>query len=162
MLEPSLAFGRCSAERAELRLGKGVRSDEDRESGSCPGDAFDLEGRLILPAYGGRSRRGLSPAGAGRSTIWRVPKKLVNFPMELDGVTADDGAVAGMRALTDFGGRVRAAREAQGLTQEQVAERSGVHATEVSRIEAGKRDPKVSTLLRLAAALETSPGSLLD
>jgi transcriptional regulator with XRE-family HTH domain len=47
-------------------------------------------------------------------------------------------------------------------TQEQVAQRSGVHATEVSRIEAGKRDPKVSTLERLAKAVEVKPGRLLD
>jgi transcriptional regulator with XRE-family HTH domain len=48
------------------------------------------------------------------------------------------------------------------LTQEQVAERSGVHSTEVSRIEGGKRDPKVSTLERLAKAVEVKPGRLLD
>jgi len=47
------------------------------------------------------------------------------------------------------------------MTQEEVADRSGVHATEVSRIEGGKRDPKVSTLERLAEALEVSPDELL-
>jgi len=62
----------------------------------------------------------------------------------------------------DFGKNLRAARRLAGLTQEQVAERSGVHATEVSRIEAGKRDPKVSTLERLAAAVEVPPGRLLE
>jgi transcriptional regulator with XRE-family HTH domain len=65
----------------------------------------------------------------------------------------------GMGAL---GTNLREARERLGLTQEQVAERSGVHATEVSRIEAGKRDPKVSTLERLAKAVEVKPGRLLD
>lgn len=48
------------------------------------------------------------------------------------------------------------------MTQEQVAERSGVHATEVSRIEAGKRDPRVSTILRLAKAVNVKPGELLE
>lgn len=48
------------------------------------------------------------------------------------------------------------------MTQEQVADRSGVHATEVSRIEAGKRDPRVSTVLRLAKALNVKPGELLE
>jgi transcriptional regulator with XRE-family HTH domain len=62
----------------------------------------------------------------------------------------------------DFGENLRAARKRLKLTQEEVAERSGVHATEVSRIEAGKRDPKVSTLLRLAAAVEVPPGRLLE
>jgi transcriptional regulator with XRE-family HTH domain len=62
----------------------------------------------------------------------------------------------------DLGTNLRAARKKLGLTQEQVAERSGVHPTEVSRIEAGKRDPQVSTLRKLAAALEVPPGELLD
>lgn len=52
-------------------------------------------------------------------------------------------------------------RERRELTQEQVADRSGVHSTEVSRIETGKRDPQISTLERLADALEVSPGELL-
>lgn len=64
--------------------------------------------------------------------------------------------------MAGFGSNLRAARERLGLTQEEVAQRSGVHSTEVSRIEAGKRDPKVSTLERLARAVEVKPGRLLD
>jgi transcriptional regulator with XRE-family HTH domain len=64
--------------------------------------------------------------------------------------------------VATLGENLRAARQRLELTQEQVAERSGVHATEVSRIEAGKRDPKVSTLRRLAKAVEMPPGRLLD
>jgi len=62
----------------------------------------------------------------------------------------------------DLGSNLKAARTKLGLTQEQVAERSGVHATEVSRIEAGKRDPQVSTVIKLAGAVELSPGQLLE
>jgi transcriptional regulator with XRE-family HTH domain len=47
------------------------------------------------------------------------------------------------------------------MTQEEVAHRSGVHSTEVSRIETGMRDPRVSTVERLADALEVPPGELL-
>jgi transcriptional regulator with XRE-family HTH domain len=65
-------------------------------------------------------------------------------------------------AMTHFGPKLREARERLGLTQEEVARRSGVHATEVSRIEAGKRDPQISTLRRLAEAVEVRPGQLLD
>lgn len=61
----------------------------------------------------------------------------------------------------NLGRNLRHAREQLGLTQEQVAERSGVHATEVSRIEGGKRDPRVSTVERLAKAVDISPGDLL-
>ena len=64
--------------------------------------------------------------------------------------------------MTALGTNLREARERLGLTQEQVADRSGVHATEVSRIEAGKRDPQVSTVERLAEAVKVKPGRLLE
>jgi transcriptional regulator with XRE-family HTH domain len=64
--------------------------------------------------------------------------------------------------VNHFGTRLREAREHLGLTQEEVAQRSGVHVTEVSRMEGGKRDPKISTLRRLAKAVEVKPGQLLD
>jgi transcriptional regulator with XRE-family HTH domain len=62
----------------------------------------------------------------------------------------------------DLGKNLRAARQRLELTQEQVAERSGVQAGEVSRIERGLRDPQVSTLEKLAAAVEMRPGELLE
>ncbi len=67
-----------------------------------------------------------------------------------------------MPGVGDLGSNLRDARKRLGLTQEEVAERSGVHATEVSRIEAGKRDPRASTLQRLAEAVEVQPGQLLE
>jgi len=67
-----------------------------------------------------------------------------------------------MRAVANLGKNLRAARKKLGLTQEEVAERSGVQAGEISRIETGKRDPQVSTLEKLAAAVELKPGRLLD
>ena len=63
--------------------------------------------------------------------------------------------------MGNLGKNLRAARRQLGLTQEQVAERSGVQAGEVSRVELGKRDPRVSTLEKLAAAVEVEPGQLL-
>jgi transcriptional regulator with XRE-family HTH domain len=64
--------------------------------------------------------------------------------------------------MGNFGKNLLAARKKLGLTQEQVAERSGVQAGEVSRMERGLRDPKVSTVKKLAAAVEIAPGRLLD
>ena len=63
--------------------------------------------------------------------------------------------------MDTLGPNLREARERLGLTQATVAQRSGIHATEISRIEAGKRDPRVSTLIRLASALGVPPGELL-
>jgi len=64
--------------------------------------------------------------------------------------------------MGNLGKNLRAARKKLELTQEQVSERSGVQAGEVSRIERGLRDPQVSTVEKLAAAVELSPGRLLD
>jgi transcriptional regulator with XRE-family HTH domain len=64
--------------------------------------------------------------------------------------------------VTKLGPNLREARLKLELSQEQVSERSGVHATEVSRIEAGKRDPRVSTVERLARAVKLRPGQLLE
>jgi transcriptional regulator with XRE-family HTH domain len=62
----------------------------------------------------------------------------------------------------NLGKNLWAARKKLGLTQEEVSQRSGVQAGEVSRIERGKRDPQVSTVEKLAAAVEVPPGRLLD
>jgi transcriptional regulator with XRE-family HTH domain len=62
----------------------------------------------------------------------------------------------------NLGENLRAARTEKELTQEQVAERSGVQAGEISRIELGKRDPQLSTILKIAKALELPPGKLLE
>lgn len=76
--------------------------------------------------------------------------------MALPVSTAEHAAVGWL------GSNLRAARLDLELTQEQLADLSGVHATEVSRIEAGKRDPRVSTVERLANALKIAPGELLE
>jgi transcriptional regulator with XRE-family HTH domain len=62
----------------------------------------------------------------------------------------------------NLGKNLRAARKKLDLTQEQVSQRSGVQAGEISRIERGLRDPQVSTVGKLAAAVELPPGRLFD
>jgi transcriptional regulator with XRE-family HTH domain len=64
--------------------------------------------------------------------------------------------------VNDLGENLRAARKKLGLSQAEVSQRSGVEQGEVSRIERGVRDPQVSTLKKLAAAVGVPPGRLLD
>jgi transcriptional regulator with XRE-family HTH domain len=52
--------------------------------------------------------------------------------------------------------RVAAARRRVGLTQAELAEASGVTDETISRIERGRYEPAVSTLFRLAEALDVS------
>lgn len=45
-------------------------------------------------------------------------------------------------------------REAKGLSQEEVASRAGLHRTEISLMELGKRTIRIDTYFRLMGALE--------
>ena len=59
-----------------------------------------------------------------------------------------------------LGEAVRVLRTKAGLSQEQLAERAATDLTQVGGVERGVRNPSYTTLLRLAAALETSVGEL--
>lgn len=67
---------------------------------------------------------------------------------------------ASERAAT--GARLRRLREERGLSQQQVAALSGVPQESLSRIENGRRDPRLDTLKKLAAALDTDVARLLE
>jgi transcriptional regulator with XRE-family HTH domain len=54
---------------------------------------------------------------------------------------------------TTFGRRVRELREKQGWSQEQLAERCGLHRTYVGGIERGERNPALLNIGRIARAL---------
>ena len=51
-----------------------------------------------------------------------------------------------IRALID-------ARISQGLTQKQLAERTGVHQADISKLESGMRNPTLNMLKRLAEGM---------
>lgn len=57
--------------------------------------------------------------------------------------------------------RVRAVRQARGLTQEEFAELGPFDARFLRDVEGGKKDISVGTLVRLANALGVTPASLL-
>lgn len=64
---------------------------------------------------------------------------------------------------TGFGARLRAIREASGLTQEQVAERSGMAYQAIARIERGDVDnPTWKTVQKLAEALGVKPNDFIE
>jgi len=61
-----------------------------------------------------------------------------------------------------LGWNVRRLREAKGWSQEDYADRAGIHRTYVSDIERGRRNPTVTVVEKLAKPLGVSAGSLLD
>ena len=61
-----------------------------------------------------------------------------------------------------FGKRLREVRREHGMSQDQLADRAGVHATVISRMERGAREPRITTVLRLAEGLSVQPGTLMN
>jgi transcriptional regulator with XRE-family HTH domain len=59
-------------------------------------------------------------------------------------------------------GVIRARRHGAGLTLDELASRSGLSKTILSRIENGRGNPSVETLFRIARALELPLSSMLD
>lgn len=52
-------------------------------------------------------------------------------------------------------------RRDQELSQEELADRAGIHRTYVSLLERGLKSPTVSMLFKLAKALHTTPSKIL-
>jgi transcriptional regulator with XRE-family HTH domain len=63
---------------------------------------------------------------------------------------------------TGFAGRLKHLREAAGLTQEQLAERAGMHRFGVAKLEQGLREPAWPTVLALAKALGVGCQAFVD
>lgn len=59
-----------------------------------------------------------------------------------------------------FAVNLRRARQAAGISQEELAERCELHRTEVSLLERGGREPRLGTMIKLATALGTDAEAL--
>jgi len=66
-----------------------------------------------------------------------------------------------MTALDQFGENVRVHRVAAGLSQERLGLRCRLHRTEISLLERGRRDPRLSTIVRLASGLGVDAAELV-
>ncbi|MEM7210314.1 MAG: helix-turn-helix transcriptional regulator [Pseudomonadota bacterium] len=61
----------------------------------------------------------------------------------------------------DFGALVRSLREERGFSQEELAERAGLHRTHVSLLERAQRSARLETIEQLARALGVQPAELM-
>ena len=61
----------------------------------------------------------------------------------------------------EFGARVRAARERLGLSQEALAHNAGIERSYVAQIEAGRRNPALENICKLAKALGVDAADLV-
>lgn len=72
--------------------------------------------------------------------------------------TPSNGEVDGVK----LGKRIRELRLAAGLTQAEVARRTGIHRPNIARVEAGRHTPSLETLTRLAQAIGVPTTRVLD
>lgn len=63
--------------------------------------------------------------------------------------------------VADLGAAIRERRQAEGLSQEALAEIADFDRTYISLVERGERNPSFTNLCRLAAALDVTPSELL-
>jgi transcriptional regulator with XRE-family HTH domain len=62
--------------------------------------------------------------------------------------------------IEEIGEKIRLAREAQGMSQDDLADLMGTERVTVSRHESGTREMKIATFLQYADALNTDPALL--
>jgi transcriptional regulator with XRE-family HTH domain len=65
-------------------------------------------------------------------------------------------------ALGVFAANLRRFRLERSLTQEELAGRAAMDASELRRLESARRDPGIRVLLRLSRGLEVRPADLLE
>ena len=63
--------------------------------------------------------------------------------------------------LVRFGQRLRSIRIEKGLSQEELAQKAGLHRTYVSSVERGERNISLVNIAKLAAALGLKPSELV-
>jgi transcriptional regulator with XRE-family HTH domain len=68
--------------------------------------------------------------------------------------------VAPRSVKSRFGSRLRQLRDERGYSQEELAERAGLHRNYVGGIERGERNVALENIVKLAKALSVSPQDL--
>jgi transcriptional regulator with XRE-family HTH domain len=67
-----------------------------------------------------------------------------------------------MEAVVQIGDRLRQLRERRALRQEDLAALAGVGKNTVNRIEKNRTEPHMTTVRKLAEALEVDPAELIE
>lgn len=68
----------------------------------------------------------------------------------------------GSFTVEDFGRQLRQRRKELGMSQEAFAHHVGLDRTYIGGIERGERNPSLTTILRIASALNADPASLFQ
>jgi transcriptional regulator with XRE-family HTH domain len=69
--------------------------------------------------------------------------------------------MADVEPVQQFAANLRALRERAGISQEELGHQAGLHRTEISLLERAGREPRLTTIVRLARTLGVKPTVLL-
>ena len=61
-----------------------------------------------------------------------------------------------------FGRNLQRCREGARLSLDDLGDRAGLHRGEIQKLESAKREPRLGTIVKLAAGLRVSPCQLLE
>jgi len=118
-------------------------------------------------------RLGIAPVaasvGLGKESVTLVDQTGVEMDVSAESLRAalDEEYRARLLSADDderriVGARLRTVRESLGLSQLEVSRRSGIAQESLSRIEMGRRDPRLGTLRRLARGMGLSLDQLME
>ena len=71
-----------------------------------------------------------------------------------------DHSQSDAKILKKFGAVIKARRDALGISQEELADRTGLHRTYIGGIEQGRRNLSLLNILKVAKALAVKPDEL--
>ena len=67
-----------------------------------------------------------------------------------------------LKILKKFGAPVRARRDELDISQEELAERAGLHRTYIGGVEQGRRNLSLLNIIKITKALKVRPGEMMD
>jgi transcriptional regulator with XRE-family HTH domain len=142
----------------QIREERGMTA-ADLAAAGIDGDRLDaIEAGCLDPGYR-RLRRLAVALGITSTALLRRVEEHDAAPAggEHDESREDPRAVSAA-----FGRRLRELRAERGLSQDDLARRTGLHATAIGRYEHGAREPRLTAILRLAHGLGVKPRELVE
>lgn len=129
------------------------------------GASIGVSGSMI-GQYETEVRRPSFKTAAAVARVLGIDEKELMVDLEADNFQEiqelNTAAMADIKQSNAIPGRLAAARETAGLTQEQLASKIGVQRAVISKYETGAIEPSVSQLRKLADALDTTIAELLN
>jgi transcriptional regulator with XRE-family HTH domain len=95
---------------------------------------------------------------------WSPPRHSSTEPIMSDRLCTDwpnSSSMPALEPIEQFAKNLKDARARAGLSQQQLANRSDLHPTEISRLERAVREPRLDTIVRLARGLGIGADRLL-